>query len=174
MSRLPPPTGSPTRPSSAGPARPSGEERRLVVRVAPTTHLLFMDVQFSTQYRVMKALSDGTSTVPLPMLGLVRGGPAVPGSPVLHHGHRCVEGQVPPDNIPYTMEGWVIEASPANQERMWWSGIEALAAVHRTDWRSAGLDWLNDKASGAGRASSSRCRTTARSLTGRRKASRCQ
>ncbi|HUE08499.1 MAG TPA: hypothetical protein VMP41_13810, partial [Acidimicrobiales bacterium] len=36
-----------------------GEERRLVVRVAPTKHLLFMDAEFSTQYRVMKALADG-------------------------------------------------------------------------------------------------------------------
>jgi aminoglycoside phosphotransferase (APT) family kinase protein len=27
---------------------------------------------------------------------------------------------------------------------MWWSGIDALAAVHRTDWRALGLDWLGD------------------------------
>ena len=65
-----------------------GEERRLVVRVAPTKHLLFMDAEFSTQYRVMRALADGGSAVPLPPLGLVRGGPAVPGRALLHHGPR--------------------------------------------------------------------------------------
>jgi aminoglycoside phosphotransferase (APT) family kinase protein len=54
-----------------------------------------------------------------------------------------VEGLVPPDNIPYTIEGWVIEATPEQQERMWWSGIDALAAVHRTDWRALGLEWLD-------------------------------
>ena len=54
-----------------------------------------------------------------------------------------VEGLVPSDNIPYTMEGWVIEATPEQQERMWWSGIDALAAVHRTDWRATGLEWLS-------------------------------
>ena len=54
-----------------------------------------------------------------------------------------VEGLVPSDNIPYTMDGWVIEATPEQQERMWWSGIDALAAVHRTDWRATGLEWLS-------------------------------
>ena len=76
-----------------------------------------------------------------------------------------VEGLVPSDNIPYTMEGWVIEATPEQQERMWWSGIDALAAVHRTDWRAAGLEWLSTPP-GAGRGSSSSCPTTATSSTG--------
>ncbi len=59
-----------------------------------------------------------------------------------------IEGRVPSDNIPYTMEGWVIEASPEEQERMWWSGIDALATVHRSDWRALGLDWLGKPARG--------------------------
>jgi aminoglycoside phosphotransferase (APT) family kinase protein len=126
--------------------RSSVEERRLVVRVAPTKHLLFMDAQFSTQYRVMKALADGHSVVPLPTLGWYEEDPQYLGVPFFTMDH--VEGNVPPDNIPYTMEGWVIEASPEQQERMWWSGIDALAAVHRTDWRSLGLDWLSDEKRG--------------------------
>ena len=59
-----------------------------------------------------------------------------------------VEGLVPSDNIPYTLEGWVLEATPEQQERMWWSGIDALAAVHRTDWRAVGLEWLSAPARG--------------------------
>ena len=117
-----------------------GEERRLVVRVAPTKHLLFMDAEFSTQYRVMKALADGGSGVPLPRLGFYEEDPQYLGVPFFTMDH--VEGRVPSDNIPYTMEGWVIEATPEEQERLWWSGIDALAAVHRTDWRALGLDWL--------------------------------
>jgi aminoglycoside phosphotransferase (APT) family kinase protein len=117
-----------------------GEERRLVVRVAPTKHLLFMDADFSTQYRVMKALADGGSSIPLPRLGFYEEDPQYLGVPFFTMDH--VEGKVPPDNIPYTMEGWVIEATPEEQERLWWSGIDALAAVHRTDWRTLGLDWL--------------------------------
>jgi aminoglycoside phosphotransferase (APT) family kinase protein len=123
-----------------------GEERRLVVRVAPTKHLLFMDAEFSTQYRVMKALADAGSPVPLPPLGQYETDPQYLGVPFFTMEH--VEGLVPPDNIPYTIEGWVIEATPEQQERLWWSGIDALAAVHRTDWRAAGLDWLGMPARG--------------------------
>jgi aminoglycoside phosphotransferase (APT) family kinase protein len=123
-----------------------GEERRLVVRVAPTRHLLFMDAEFSTQYRVMKALADGGSSVRLPRLGPYEEDPQYLGVPFFTMDH--VEGQVPSDNIPYTMEGWVIEAPPEEQERLWWSGIDALAAVHRTDWRALGLDWLSQPSRG--------------------------
>ncbi|HXB37353.1 MAG TPA: phosphotransferase family protein [Acidimicrobiales bacterium] len=119
---------------------PDGEERRLVFRVAPTKHLLFMDAEFSTQYRVMKALADGGSAVPLPPLGDYEDDPQYLGVPFFTMQH--VEGKVPSDNIPYTIEGWVIEATPEEQARMWWSGLDALAAVHRTDWRALGLDWL--------------------------------
>ena len=129
------PTASPTRPSCAAPASAGGEEQRLVVRVAPTKHLLFLDAEFSTQYRAMRALADGGSAVPLPRLGWYEEDPQYFGVPFFSMDH--IEGQVPSDNIPYTMEGWVIEATPEQQERMWWSGIDALAAVHRTDWRAA-------------------------------------
>ena len=121
-------------------------EQRLVVRVAPTKHLLFLDAEFSTQYRAMRALADGGSAVPLPRLGWYEEDTEYFGVPFFSMDH--VEGLVPSDNIPYTMEGWVIEATPEQQERMWWSGIDALAAVHRTDWRAAGLEWLSDPARG--------------------------
>ncbi len=123
-----------------------GDEQRLVVRVAPTKHLLFLDAEFSTQYRAMHALADGGSAVPLPRLGHYEEDPQYFGVPFFSMEH--IEGQVPSDNIPYTMEGWVIEATPEQQERMWWSGIDALAAVHRTDWRALGLDWLDDPVRG--------------------------
>jgi aminoglycoside phosphotransferase (APT) family kinase protein len=128
--------------AAAGPA----QEKRLVVRVAPTRHLLFLDAEFSTQYRVMRALSEGRSGIPLPPLGWYEEDPQYLGVPFFTMDH--VEGQVPADNLPYTMEGWVIEGTPEQQERMWWSGIDALAAVHRTDWRARGLDWLDDRARG--------------------------
>jgi aminoglycoside phosphotransferase (APT) family kinase protein len=127
--------------------RAAGEdERRLVVRVAPTKHLLFLDAEFSTQYRAMRALADGGSAVPLPRLGCYEEDLQYLGVPFFTMDH--VDGQVPSDNIPYTMEGWVIEATPEQQERMWWSGIDALASVHRTDWRALGLEWLGDPTRG--------------------------
>ena len=117
-------------------------EKRLVVRVAPTKHLLFMDAEFDTQYRVMRTLADGATGIPLPPLGWYEEDPQYLGVPFFIMDH--VEGQVPSDNLPYTLDGWVIEATPEQQRTMWWSGIDALAAVHRTDWRALGLDWLGD------------------------------
>jgi aminoglycoside phosphotransferase (APT) family kinase protein len=112
----------------------------MVVRVAPTRHLLFLDADFSIQYRVMKALSDLGPTVPLPDLGWYEDDSTWLGAPFFTMSR--IDGKVPADNLPYTMEGWVVDALPAEQERMWWSGLEALAAVHMSDWRRAGLEWL--------------------------------
>ncbi len=122
----------------AGSGRPV--DHPLVVRVAPTGHQLFPDADFSVQYRVMAALADAGTPLPLPPLGWYEEDPQYFGVPFFTMGR--VEGKVPTDNIPYTMEGWVVEATPGEQERMWWSGLEALATVHRSDWRSLGLDWL--------------------------------
>lgn len=120
--------------------------RRLVVRVAPTRHLLFLDAEFSTQYRVMKALAGAGVGLPLPPLGWYEEDPSWLGVPFFTMDH--VEGLVPPDNPPYTMEGWVVDAAPGDQTRMWWTGLEAMAKVHRTDWRQLGLGWLGDPARG--------------------------
>ncbi len=127
--------------------RADGEERRLVVRVAPTKHTLFMDAQFSTQYRIMRTLADSGSAVPLPPLGLYEEDPTYLGVPFFTMEH--VPGLVPADNLPYTLGGWVVEATAEQQERMWWSGIDALAAVHSTDWRALDLGWLGDPERGA-------------------------
>ncbi|HEY1732949.1 MAG TPA: phosphotransferase family protein [Acidimicrobiales bacterium] len=120
--------------------------RRLVVRVAPTRHLLFLDAHFSTQYRVMKTLADAGAGVALPPLGWYEEDDQWLGVPFFTMDH--VDGLVPPDNLPYTMEGWVVDATPEQQERMWWRGLDALATVHRTDWRALGLDWLGDPGRG--------------------------
>jgi aminoglycoside phosphotransferase (APT) family kinase protein len=122
-------------------------ERRLVVRVAPTRNFLFLDADFSVQYRVMKAITDSGSRPPLPRLGWYESDSSWLGVPFFTMEH--VEGVVPPDNLPYTMEGWVVDASADQQAKMWWSGLEALADVHRTDWRRAGLGWLADPGRGA-------------------------
>jgi aminoglycoside phosphotransferase (APT) family kinase protein len=122
------------------------EDKRLVVRVAPTKHLLFLNANFSTQYRVMRTLADGGTGIPLPRLGWYEEDTSYLGVPFFTMDH--VEGQIPADNLPYTMEGWVIEATPEQQAKMWWSGIDALAAVHKADWRSLQLDWLDDPARG--------------------------
>jgi aminoglycoside phosphotransferase (APT) family kinase protein len=108
-----------------------------VARVEPTGHLLFPDAMFDPQWRVMKALSEQTD-VPLPTMWWLEDDASVLGSPFLVMGR--VDGEAPPDNPPYSFEGWLLDGTPEQQARVWWSGLEAMARVHSTDWRTLGID----------------------------------
>jgi aminoglycoside phosphotransferase (APT) family kinase protein len=54
-----------------------------------------------------------------------------------------IEGEVPSDNPPYHAAGWVTEIDEEARSRLWWSGVEALARIHRLDWRSLGFEFLD-------------------------------
>ena len=116
-------------------------DHRLVVRVHPTKHTLFLDADFSLQYQVLNSL-QGQGVVPVPALRWNEEDPAVLGVPFFVMDH--VEGRIPADNLPYTMEGWLLESTPEEQADLWWSGIETLAAIHQLDWRSMGLEFLDE------------------------------
>jgi aminoglycoside phosphotransferase (APT) family kinase protein len=113
-------------------------DRRLVFRVHPTTNLLFLDADFSVQYRVMSALADGDSGVPVPPLRWYEEDPSWLGVPFFLMDH--VEGEVAGE--PTYHNRWLGKASPEEQRRLWWTGVEALAHIHRVDWQKLGLGWL--------------------------------
>jgi aminoglycoside phosphotransferase (APT) family kinase protein len=113
---------------------------RLVLRTAPSGHTVFPVYDLGRQYRVMELVRDH-SEVPLPPLRWYEADPTWIGSEFLVMGR--VEGQVPPDRLPYTMDGWLLASSPEDQRRLQRSAVRALAAVHAVDWRSAGLDLLD-------------------------------
>jgi aminoglycoside phosphotransferase (APT) family kinase protein len=64
--------------------------------------------------------------------------PSVLGAPFIVMDR--VEGDIPMDNPPYTFGGWVAEAAPRQQETLWWTGLEAMAEVHRVP--TTGLEFL--------------------------------
>lgn len=117
----------------------------LVARVEPTTHNVFLDPVFMHEYRVMDALSRHTS-VRVPRIRAFEEDRSWLGAPFFVMEH--VEGVIPPDNPPYTFGGWMAEAPPEDQARAWWSGIEAMAEVHATDWHALGLEYLARGVSG--------------------------
>ena len=78
-------------------------ERRLVFRVAPTRHLLFLDAEFSTQYKVMHALAGGGTGVQLPPLGWYEEDPSWLGVPFFTMEH--VEGEFPRTTSPTRWRG---------------------------------------------------------------------
>jgi len=114
---------------------------RLVVRIAPQQYRVFLEANFESQYRVMRALGEH-SDVPIPRMLWFEPDPAWFGSPFWIM--ERVDGVVPSDSPPYATAGWLYDSTPAQQERIWWRGIEAMADVHRVDWRALGLDFLDD------------------------------
>jgi len=108
-----------------------------VARVQPTGFTLFPDPMFDPQWEVMKALSEQTD-VPLPTMWRLEKDSSVLGSPFLVMGR--VDGEAPPDNPPYSFEGWLKDAPAEQQAKVWWTGIEAMAKVHDADWRTLGID----------------------------------
>jgi aminoglycoside phosphotransferase (APT) family kinase protein len=118
-----------------------------VIRVKPTTHTIFLEADFDSQYRVMKTLSEHTD-VPLPPVHWFEDDESVLGAPFFVMGK--VEGSVPADNPPYTQTGWLLdEATPAVRARVVESGLDALARIHQVDWRKLDLDFLDKPQYGA-------------------------
>ena len=116
-----------------------GKTEGFVARVAPTGYQIFFEPEFETQFHVMRALA--VTDVPVPTTHWFEDDPSLLGAPFFVMSK--VEGRVPSDNPPYTLEGWLFDADPAEQEAVWWAGVEAMAAVHRLDWRALGLDFLD-------------------------------
>jgi aminoglycoside phosphotransferase (APT) family kinase protein len=118
----------------------------VVARIAPQAYTVFLEANFESQFRVMQALADHTD-VPMPEMLWFEPDPTRFGSPFWIMAR--VDGVVPGDSPPYATAGWLRDASPRQQTQVWWSGIDAMAAVHRVDWRALGLDFLDDPARGA-------------------------
>jgi len=91
------------------------------------------------QYRVMEALAAHSDVPVAPLVGY-EADTGVLGAPFFVMGH--VEGEVPVESPPYPSEGFFVDAAPDERRSLILSGLEVLAAVHRVDWRAAGLDWL--------------------------------
>lgn len=116
-----------------------------VVRVAPTGYQLFLEPRFAEQYRVMSTLGARTA-VPIPPLYGFESDTSLLGAPFFVMG--AVAGRVPPDNPPYHVAGWLHEITPAERERLWWSGIDMLARVHSVDVEALDLSFLDDPGRG--------------------------
>jgi aminoglycoside phosphotransferase (APT) family kinase protein len=116
-----------------------GEAHPLVIRVEPTGHTVFPATAFDAQVQVMQALrAEGSVPVP-PVLWFEQG------TDVLGARFVCmarVEGQVPADNPGYHGEGWMPALDEAGQRRVWESGLDTMAAIHRLDVGALGFDWL--------------------------------
>jgi aminoglycoside phosphotransferase (APT) family kinase protein len=115
--------------------------QQLVARVKPTQHTVFLEADFEEQYLVLRTLGQHTR-VPVPPVRWYEADDSYLGAPFFVMGH--VDGRVPQDNPPYTLQGWLLEESTPEQRRtLVEQGLRALAAIHAVDWRTLGLDVLS-------------------------------
>jgi aminoglycoside phosphotransferase (APT) family kinase protein len=115
--------------------RPGGEEpehHQLVARIAPTAHRVFPDDTFRAQYQIMRELTE-RSGVPIATVHWFEASTDWFGSPFWIMAR--IDGDIATDAPPYASTGWLADASLGDQERAWWSGVDAMAAIHRLDLR---------------------------------------
>jgi aminoglycoside phosphotransferase (APT) family kinase protein len=119
-------------------------ERALVCRIQPTGFGIFPAYDVAQQYRLMAVLR--ATEVPVPEMAWLELDAGVLGAPFFVM--ERVAGRIPTDNPPYHAGGWVTEVAPAEREAIWWSAVDALAAIHRQDPRALGIDFLDAPAPG--------------------------
>ncbi|GED97158.1 phosphotransferase family protein [Gordonia crocea] len=106
-----------------------GQPHHLVARVAPSpdSDPVFAGYDLDNQFRLMAHVAD-TTAVPIPPLYWSEPSPDVIGHPFIVMGR--VDGQIPPDVLPYTFESWLTAADEADRQRLQRETIAALAAIH--------------------------------------------
>jgi aminoglycoside phosphotransferase (APT) family kinase protein len=102
--------------------------RELVVRIAPSSYQVFPDDTFLRQFHVMRALEQ--SGVPMAAMRWIELDASWFGQPFWIMDR--IRGEIPSDTPPYAGQGWLADALPAQQQRAWASGIEAMARIHNT------------------------------------------
>lgn len=110
----------------------------LVARVAPDTSdvPVFPVYDLEVQFRAIRLVAEHAPGVPVPTTHWLELDPDVLGAPFFVM--ERVEGRVPPDVLPYTFEGWLVEATPEERRRLQDRTVEVLAGIHGID--VAGLE----------------------------------
>jgi aminoglycoside phosphotransferase (APT) family kinase protein len=113
--------------------RRSTRHERLVARVAPDPGdvPVFPSYDLDRQYRTI-GLVDRLTSVPVPPVWWSEPDPAAIGAPFFVMGR--VDGQVPPDVMPYNFgDSWLFDASPHDQRRLQDATVGVLAELHAID-----------------------------------------
>jgi aminoglycoside phosphotransferase (APT) family kinase protein len=117
-----------------------GRHERLVIRGEPLGFRVFPEYDLWLQYRCMDAVRKHT-TVPMPELKWFERDTTILGHEF--YAMERIEGEAPPDNIPYTIEGFLYEAAAEDQERLYRTSIQTLAELHAIDVDAADLRFLD-------------------------------
>ena len=117
-------------------------EARWVVRSKPTEHPVFPEYDLHSQFRCMQIIGE-VSNVPVPRVRWWEPDGSIIGEPF--YVMDRIDGEAPSDNPPYTVMGFLADASPAEQRALYEKEISILARLHAIDWQQAGLGFLDRK-----------------------------
>ena len=113
-----------------------------VARLAPETSAVpvFPTYDFDKQFRVMQLVA-GSTDVPVPPAPWFEPDPAAVGSPFFVM--ERVEGEVPPDVMPYNFgDSWLYDASRDDQRRLQDATTRTLAELHSIDIEAVDVSFL--------------------------------
>jgi aminoglycoside phosphotransferase (APT) family kinase protein len=111
-------------------AATSEQRLPLVARLEPQGVTVFPQYDMERQFRLMQWLAE-QGTVLVPRVLWYEGSRDALGVPFFVMEY--VDGQVPSDNPPYHVTGWLHDLSTSERQDLWLSGLRAMAAVHRLD-----------------------------------------
>ena len=101
----------------------------LVARVKPEVVGYQRDL-FEAEFRVLDALSS-CPEVPTPaVIGFERDTSLLGGEFFVM---ERIAGQVPNDNPPFNVEGFLKDATPEQRQRLWRNAVTAMATLHKSD-----------------------------------------
>lgn len=133
-------TGEALEGAAAGAPTARGAQRLdAVLRCAPRSQGPFPEYDLAMQFGIMRQL--GTKTrVPVPEVLFEESDPTFLGVPFLTM--KAIAGEPPLDWPSYHASGFYADLSEAQRRRLWHNTIDALAELHRADWRAVGLDFV--------------------------------
>jgi aminoglycoside phosphotransferase (APT) family kinase protein len=104
----------------------------IVLRVQPGGHHIFHKPDIIREFAIMKGIA-AASQVPVPSMLWKEPDPSVLGAPFIVMSR--VRGTVPQGKPSIHLVGWLPTLQPSQRTMLYRNGIDALAALHRVDWR---------------------------------------
>ena len=114
----------------------------LVARVAPTGPGVFMDPDLAREFALMRALGDNTPLA-VPRSRWYEADRSVLGAEFIILDRAY--GDVPADDPPYVLEGWVLDLEPSRRGLLYDRAVDVVNTVQSVDWQALNLGRLLDK-----------------------------
>jgi len=104
-------------------------EKVYVVKV-DTPNGLYLNASLNLQYEVTRALRQSAG-IPVPRLFAYESDNALLGQPF--YVMECIDGNVPLDNPPFHLSGWLVDASTDKRRAVCESALDTLVKCHQVD-----------------------------------------